>query len=48
MSCFSTNIAFYRKTCVLCETSAQLIPIKTIKHSYQYIDNNGEYDMTYG
>ena len=37
-----------RHFCVLCETSAQLIPIKTIKHPYHYINNNGEYDMTYG
>jgi beta-phosphoglucomutase len=37
-----------RDFCVLCEPVSNLIPIKTIKSPYHLIDNDGEYDLTYG
>jgi len=37
-----------RNYCVLCEHVSNLIPIKTIKSPYHLIDNDGEYDLTYG
>ena len=41
------NISTNREYCVLCDNSI-LNPIKTINQAYHYIDNIGEYCLTYG
>ncbi len=38
----------YRDFCVLCKSNSNLVPIKTLKIAHHLIDNDGEYDLTYG